>query len=72
MLHKRKPCFTIEELKKLLGRARAKKGMFNGDMAEGELEIGQVSSIIKQIIPAKDIVNELWMEYISLWDSYRK
>lgn len=61
-----------EELETLLGRARAKKGMFEGDLMEGELEIGQVSSLIKQIIPAADIVNELWAEYNSLCDSYRK
>ncbi len=61
-----------EELETLLGRARAKKGMFEGDLMEGELEIGQVSSLIKQIIPAPDIVNELWAEYNSLCDSYRK
>jgi enoyl-[acyl-carrier protein] reductase II len=65
-------CASIAELETLLGRARAKKGMFEGDMAEGELEIGQVSSIIKQIMPAEDIVNELWNDYNSLWDSYRK
>jgi enoyl-[acyl-carrier protein] reductase II len=65
-------CASIAELETLLGRARAKKGMFEGDMAEGELEIGQVSSIIKQIMHAEDIVNELWNEYNSLWDSYRK
>ncbi len=61
-----------EELETLLGRARAKKGMFEGDLMEGELEIGQVSSLIKQIIPAADIVNELWAEYNRLCDSYRK
>jgi enoyl-[acyl-carrier protein] reductase II len=61
-----------EELETLLGRARAKKGMFEGDLLEGELEIGQVSSLIKQIIPAAAIVNELWEEYNSLCDSYRK
>jgi enoyl-[acyl-carrier protein] reductase II len=65
-------CASIADLEALLGRARAKKGMFEGDMAEGELEIGQVSSIIKQIMPAEDIVNELWTDYNSLWDSYRK
>jgi enoyl-[acyl-carrier protein] reductase II len=65
-------CASTEELEKLLGRARAKKGMFEGDMAEGELEIGQVSSIIKQIMSAEDIVNELWREYNSIWDSYCK
>ncbi|MHA7863891.1 NAD(P)H-dependent flavin oxidoreductase [Flagellimonas marinaquae] len=52
-----------EELKRLLGRARAKKGMFEGDMEEGELEIGQVSGLIHRIVPAADIVAELLEEY---------
>jgi enoyl-[acyl-carrier protein] reductase II len=52
-----------EELKTLLGRARAKKGMFEGDMEEGELEIGQVSGLIHHIVPAADIVAELLEEY---------
>ncbi|WP_127139743.1 NAD(P)H-dependent flavin oxidoreductase [Flagellimonas marinaquae] len=52
-----------EELKTLLGRARAKKGMFEGDMEEGELEIGQVSGLIHRIVPAADIVAELLEEY---------
>ncbi|MCD6011082.1 MAG: nitronate monooxygenase [Flavipsychrobacter sp.] len=54
-----------EQLEQILGRARAKKGMFEGDMAEGELEIGQVSSIIKEIKPAGDIVREVWEEFRS-------
>jgi enoyl-[acyl-carrier protein] reductase II len=63
---------TIAELEVLLGRGRAKKGMFEGDMNEGELEIGQVSSLIKDIIPAQDIVNELFNDYLALCESYRK
>jgi enoyl-[acyl-carrier protein] reductase II len=63
---------SIEELTQLLGRARAKKGMFEGDMIEGELEIGQVSSLIKKIIPAQEVVNELWRDYNSVLDTYRK
>ena len=54
-----------EELLALLGRGRAKKGMFEGDMEEGELEIGQVSSMIKEIKPAKEIVAEIWNEFLS-------
>ncbi|MBW8201065.1 NAD(P)H-dependent flavin oxidoreductase [Flagellimonas abyssi] len=54
---------TKEELMKLLGRARAKKGMFEGDMEEGELEIGQVSGLIHNITPAAEIVRELMEEY---------
>ena len=54
---------TPDELKNILGRARAKKGMFEGDMEEGELEIGQVSALIKEIKPVKDIVEEIVGEY---------
>ena len=54
---------TKEELMKLLGRARAKKGMFEGDMEEGELEIGQVSGLIHNITPAAEIVRELMDEF---------
>jgi len=56
-------CATREQMEELLGRARAKKGMFEGDMTEGELEIGQVSSIIKDIKPAANIVAEIWSEF---------
>lgn len=56
-------CAAEETLKLLLGRARAKKGMFEGDMDEGELEIGQVSAIIKTIKPAAQIVEEIWQEF---------
>ncbi|HMU11205.1 MAG TPA: nitronate monooxygenase [Ferruginibacter sp.] len=54
---------SADELKNLLGRGRAKKGMFEGDMEEGELEIGQVSAIIKKIKPAAEIVKEIWSEF---------
>ena len=54
----------VEELIQLLGRGRSKKGMFEGNMNDGELEIGQVSTLIKSILPAADIVNEIWAEYI--------
>jgi enoyl-[acyl-carrier protein] reductase II len=52
-----------EELAALLGRGRAKKGMFEGDMVEGELEIGQVSALIKEIMPAGEVVRELWTDF---------
>ncbi len=58
-------CASKVELEQLLGRARAKKGMFEGDLEDGELEIGQVSSIIKDIKPAADIVTDIWHEFIS-------
>ena len=52
-----------EALKILLGRGRAKKGMFEGNLSEGELEIGQVSSIIKEVLPVKTIIENLIQEY---------
>jgi enoyl-[acyl-carrier protein] reductase II len=55
-------CASPDELAKLLGRARAKKGMFEGDLVEGELEIGQTSALISTLLPAADIVVEMWTE----------
>ncbi|GAO44909.1 NAD(P)H-dependent flavin oxidoreductase [Flavihumibacter petaseus] len=55
---------TPEELKSLLGRARAKKGMFEGDLEAGELEIGQVSALVKDILPAGKIVRILMEEFL--------
>lgn len=52
-----------DALKELLGKGRAKKGMFEGNMNEGELEIGQVSALIKSVQPAADIIHELWTEF---------
>ena len=60
-LYKTNP--SIEELKNLLGRARAKKGMFEGDLEEGELEIGQVAGLINNIKPASEILHEIVLEY---------
>ncbi len=54
---------TPEELKKLLGRARAKRGMFEGDLNEGELEIGQVSGLIHDIKPVSEIVKDIITEF---------
>jgi enoyl-[acyl-carrier protein] reductase II len=51
-----------EELTEMLGRGRAKKGMFEGDLSEGELEVGQVSSMIRVLKPAADVVHELMSE----------
>ena len=56
-------CATPDQLKDLLGRARAKKGMFEGDLEEGELEIGQVSALIHDILPAGQIVAQLMEEF---------
>lgn len=54
---------SVEELKQILGRARAKKGMFEGDLQEGELEIGQVSALINDIKPAAQILDEMVAEF---------
>ncbi len=56
----------VEELKKLLGRGRAKKGMFEGEINEGELEIGQVAAAINDIKPAAAILHEIWQEYLQV------
>ncbi|WP_346316342.1 nitronate monooxygenase [Chitinophaga sp. YIM B06452] len=53
-----------EELNILLGRGRSKRGMFEGDLAEGELEIGQVSALISDIKPAADVLREIWDEFL--------
>jgi len=53
----------VDDLVKLLGRARAKRGMFEGDLDEGELEIGQISGLIKDIKPAAEIVEDIMTEF---------
>lgn len=58
-----------EQLLALLGRARAKKGMFEGDLEEGELEIGQVSATIQRIQPAAEIVEEIWSAFLNAWEN---
>ena len=60
-LYQKKP--SKEELKKLLGRGRAKKGMFEGDLFEGELEIGQIAGIIDEILPVKNVFEEILNEF---------
>ncbi len=54
---------NIEALKETLGRARSKRGMFEGDLEEGELEIGQVSALIKEILPVEKVFENLLQEY---------
>ncbi len=54
---------TVDELTQLLGRGRAKKGMFEGDLVQGELEVGQVSAEIEEIKPAAEILQEIIREY---------
>jgi len=60
-LYKTSP--TPEQLKELLGRARAKKGMFEGDLDEGELEIGQIAGLIHDIKPVAEIVKDMMLEF---------
>jgi enoyl-[acyl-carrier protein] reductase II len=54
---------SVEELKVVLGRARAKRGMFEGDLDEGELEIGQISGLIDEVKSVDEIVHELVLEF---------
>ena len=54
---------TVEELGEALGKGRARLGMFEGDLQEGELEIGQVSSLINKVQPVEEIVQEMIEEY---------
>ena len=56
-------CPTKEELTGLLGRARAKRGMFEGDLIEGELEIGQIAGLIQDIKPAATIIQEMITDF---------
>jgi enoyl-[acyl-carrier protein] reductase II len=58
-------CASVDELKQVLGRARAKRGMFEGDLEEGELEIGQVSAALRDVRPAGAIVEQVVQEYRS-------
>ena len=61
-----------EELAELLGRGRAKKGMFEGDLVEGELEIGQISASINDILPAAEIIKNMVKEYNKILDELKK
>lgn len=53
-----------EELRAILGKGRAKKGMFEGELIDGELEIGQVAAQFENIMPAADIIQEIWLEFL--------
>jgi len=55
----------VEVLTELLGRGRAKLGMFEGDLERGELEIGQVSAMLREIRPAREILNDIWSQFQS-------
>jgi len=65
-------CASTEEMKALLGRGRAKKGMFEGDLNEGELEIGQVACLLRDILPAADIVQGMWKDCLSWLPAHLK
>lgn len=65
-------CEPTEKLEALLGRGRAKKGMLEGDLTEGELEIGQVAALIGEIIPAKDVVSSVWTEFNSVFKTIQQ
>ncbi|MBK7762621.1 MAG: nitronate monooxygenase [Bacteroidetes bacterium] len=65
-------CVSDEALQNLLGKARAKRGMFEGDLIEGELEIGQIAATIRKIMPAANVVDELWGEFKSALAFLRK
>ena len=67
-LYQLKP--TVEQLKEKLGRARAKKGMFEGDLVNGELEIGQIAGLIHGIKPAAEIVQEIVNEFNEVSSSF--
>jgi len=56
-------CASTAELKDLLGKGRAKKGIFDGDLDEGELEIGQVASLIDNVLPVSEIMKNILGEY---------
>lgn len=56
-------CASVDDLKILVGKGRAKQGMFEGDLDKGELEIGQVAALISTIRPAAEIVKEIWHDF---------
>ena len=59
-----------EDLENLLGKRRAKRGMFEGDLVEGELEIGQVAGLIHDIKSVEDIFNEIIAEYVMVKNQF--
>ncbi|WP_428225756.1 NAD(P)H-dependent flavin oxidoreductase [Flavobacterium sp.] len=56
-------CPSVDDLKSLLGRARAKRGMFEGDLVEGELEIGQIAGLIHEVKPVQEIIDEVMTQF---------
>lgn len=67
-----KKCPSKEDLVQLLGRARAKKGMFEGDLEEGELEIGQIAGLIHEILPAEKIIHEIIADFKAAYQEKSK
>ncbi|RIH63135.1 nitronate monooxygenase [Mariniphaga sediminis] len=63
---------SVEELRQLLGKGRAKKGIFEGDLKNGELEIGQVSAQINEVLPVREIMENLISEYLSALEKIRE
>lgn len=67
-----KKCPTKQELATLLGRSRAKRGMFEGDLDEGELEIGQIAGLIHEIKPASEIISEIIEDFVLTKNEVKK
>ena len=61
-----------EELRALLGKGRAKRGMFEGDLEEGELEIGQIAAVIHRIQPAAEVLDQIWQEFVDRGKEMKK
>jgi len=61
----------VETIKRLLGRGRAKKGIFEGDLDEGELEIGQVAMLLDDVLPAGEIVRNVIHEFCETWQRWK-
>jgi enoyl-[acyl-carrier protein] reductase II len=59
---------SADVMRDLLGKGRARKGMFEGDLEEGELEVGQVSALIENILPVAEIMENLWRDFRKTWD----
>ena len=65
-------CPSKEDLENLLGKRRAKRGMFEGDLVEGELEIGQIAGLIHEIKPASEIILEIIEDFILAKNELKK
>lgn len=63
---------AVDELKAILGKRRSKRGIFEGDLSEGELEIGQISAAINDIKPAAEILHDMWNEYMQRRETFCK